>query len=140
MQLWGATQEDLATIVERVSAEQYGGNIRVGEGMQGRWSTQGSRVKRVLFGLRVNSSQGPGHRRSAGGLSQSKRMVAACWHAHRDVMAAIFDAFPDARLKTSLADYRGAGDFREAFPETYYSNIGSMMFPCYMGDACDCDE
>jgi len=138
MQLWKVTQDELAAIVQRVSREQYDGNIRVGEGTQGDWRTVGKRVQHVRFGLRVNSSKGPGHRRSASPFGPSRRMVAACWHAHRDVMAAIFEAHPDARLKTSMADYRGGEDFEDSFRETYYTNLGALIAPVYAGEACDC--
>lgn len=139
MQLWKVTQDELCAIVGRVSREQYDGNITIGTGTQGDWRTVGKRVQHVRFALRVNSSKGPGHRRSVSAFSPSRRLIAACWHAHRDVMAAIFEANPDARLKTSFADYRGREGFEDGFMSTYYKNIGSQMYPAYMGDACDCD-
>jgi hypothetical protein len=138
MQLWKVPQDELAAIVQRVSDEQYDGNISVGEGTQGAWRTVGKRVQHVRFTLRVNSSKAPGHRRSASPFGPSRRLIAACWHAHRDVMAAIFEAHPEARLKTSLADYRGGEDFEDAFPGTYYAQIGAPIAPVYMGEACDC--
>lgn len=138
MQLWKVTQDELTTIVGEVSREQYDGNVTIGEGTQGSWDTRGKRVEHVKFGLRVKDSSGPGARRSVGTFGPSRRMIAACWHLHRDIMLAIFDAFPEARLKTALADYRGRDAFEDEFPETYYANIGSLAFPAYMGDACEC--
>ena len=126
MQLWKVTQDELAAIVQDVSAEQYGGNIRVGEGMQGGWVTRGKRVQHVVFGLRVNSSQGPGHRRSAGGLSPSKRPSGGVLaRSPRHHGGHLRGAPRSADSRTALADYRGGDDFREAFPDTYYSNISA---------------
>jgi hypothetical protein len=139
VKLWGISIDDLGDIVRRVSVESYGGNIRVGEGCQGTWSESGKRVRVVTFGLRCESSKGPGHRVSASAFGPRRRMVAACWHAHRDVLAAIFDANPDARLKSILADYRGRADFLASFPATGAKNIGAPIAPVRADKACECD-
>lgn len=138
MQLWGVTQDELSAIVGQVSRDLYDGNIRVGEGTQGGWRTVGKRVQHVRFALRVDSSKGPGHRVSASFFNPGRRLIAACWHAHRDVMAAIFEAFPEARLKTAFADYRGRDGFEADFEDTYFTNVGAQIAPVYIGDACEC--
>lgn len=88
----------------------------------------------IDFTLRVQSSKGPGHRLSHSG----RRMVAACWHAHRDFMRAIFDIAPDAVLRSSMAVYRGKAGFEASYPDTGFRNIGSMMSPVNFKDACEC--
>lgn len=67
-------------------------------------------------------------------------MPAACWHAYRDVMLAVFAINPDARIYTGLAKYRGLAGFLDHFPATAGENIGSMVQPAYMPELCDCDS
>ena len=90
----------------------------------------------LRFTLRCTSSREPGHRRAVGGRRQ--RLVAACWHAHRDFLRALFTEAPKARVVTAVADYRGRDGFEALFPTTAHRNIGSMFAPVAMADACDC--
>jgi hypothetical protein len=62
-----------------------------------------------------------------------RKVRAVCWHGHREVMKSIFAYDPEARLMTSMADYRGADSFRSSFERTGDRNIGSRV-------ACDCNE
>lgn len=128
MYIWNVPYGDLIRIVDNVSQEKYQGNV-----IFNRTPEQNGRS--LVFTLRCNDSKGPGHRIGRSG----RRMVSACWHVHRDVMQAIFDVFPNARIKSSVADYRGTDDFERSFPDTYYKNIGSQIEPTYFGDACDCE-
>jgi hypothetical protein len=88
----------------------------------------------INFTLRVKDSKAPGHRRSHMG----RRIPAACWHVHRDFMAAVFDLAPDAVLRSCRACYKGKDGFERDFPATGFANIGSMMQPLAYADACDC--
>lgn len=91
---------------------------------------------KVITGRIVpDTSFSAGARRSAAG----RRLKAACWHAHRDVLQSLFTAKPDARVTTSMADYRGLESFRRQFPHTAYHNIGSTFNPVEYRDACDCE-
>jgi len=83
----------------------------------------------------VLSSREPGARRSWSG----GRIPSACWHAYRDVLAALFDQRPAARVRTALAVYRGREGFERDYPATAYRNVGSAMQPAYMPELCDCD-
>lgn len=123
--------EQVRAIVKRVSEEKYGHNLVVDAGDLGTVRRPGTN-----FVLRVRLSKGPGARRSGSG----RRTVAACWHAHRDVMMDIFAAAPDARLTSALADYRGAADFAASFPATGHHNVGSMMEPAAIANCCECAE
>lgn len=87
-----------------------------------------SKARRVRFTLGTRDSRKYGSRRSAAG----RHMPKASWEAHRDIMEALFDADPDARIKTALATYRGRKDFHSKFPTTAHKNIGSIMHPCTM--------
>jgi flagellar biosynthesis GTPase FlhF len=86
------------------------------------------------FTLRVVSSKGLGHRLSMSG----RRLTAACWHVHRDFMRAIFDLSPTASLVSCQAAYHGKADFEAKYPDTAGINIGSMMQPMSMEEACAC--
>lgn len=66
----------------------------------------------LQFTLRVKSSKEPGHRTSYSG----RRIPSACWHVHRDVFRAIFDRFPEARIVSAHADYRGGKRFLREIP------------------------
>lgn len=76
----------------------------------------------------------PGARKSAHG----RRIPAACWHAYRDVLAAIFDVNPKAAVRTALSTYLDREHFYHQYPATAHRNIGSMMSPAYMPELCDC--
>jgi hypothetical protein len=92
------------------------------------------RAKCIGFTLRVKSSKAPGHRLSYSG----RHLTAACWHAHRDFMRAIFDIAPNAVLRSCHAVYDGVAMFEANYRDTGYKNIGSMMQPLDFQNACEC--
>jgi hypothetical protein len=108
-------------IVRRVSATKYDGNLIV-------------HPQAASYRLSVRSSRERGARRSHSG----RRMAVACWHAWRDVLAELFNQFPDATVRTALATYKGRGGFEDWFELTGATNIGSIREPLRMDDACDC--
>lgn len=110
-----------AAIVAKVSCQSYDGNLIV-------------HPNAASLRLSVRSSRGPGARRSHSG----RRMAAACWHAHRDVLAELFNQVPDATVRTALATYRGRDGFLDWFELTGATNIGSIAEPMRMDEACDC--
>jgi hypothetical protein len=108
-------------IVVKVSHELYEGNIIV-------------HPNAASLRLSVASSRGPGARRSHSG----RRMAAACWHAHRDVLRELFSQYPHATVRTALATYRGREGFEDWFEMTGATNVGSIAEPQRMDEACDC--
>ena len=119
-------------------AADYGGNLRPAFGREYSKTRFSARVMLKQTGYQMGLPKeklAPGQRRSA---SSQRRIYAVCWHAYRDVLAAVFDINPDARVYTALAKYKGKQAFYELFPETGYQNVGSMMNPAYMTDLCDC--
>lgn len=82
------------------------------------------------------SSDGPQARKSW----QGRRTRAACWHAYRDAVRAVFAVYPHAVITTALARYEGSEGFEAVYPATADHNIGSMMQPAYMPDLCNCDD
>ena len=127
MKVKGITEQALRFAVESVSHLRYNGNIV--------FKREPDRKGNFLFfTLTVVNSRNKGGRRSHSG----RRVAAACWHAHRDVMRAIFETAPDAILVTALARYEGAADFADKFEATGDTNIGSAFNPLEMRYACDC--
>lgn len=129
MLVTGLPLDKFREITDRVSAEKYSGNVVVHHDAH---PLSGNRFRGRLW---VQSSRGPGARRSWSG----RRMPAACWHAYRDVLMAVFDEYPNARVQTGMATYRGRDGFMSAYPGTAYTNVGSMMQPAYMPDLCECE-
>jgi len=128
MKLWNVPEEELVRIVTEVSDNQYGGNIRFKRAPE-------RKGRAVAFTLTVANSRAKGGRIGHSG----RRVCACCWHGHRDIMQALFDAYPDARLQSAQADYRGKDDFEDSFEATGYTNIGSQMSPLYFRHACECE-
>lgn len=91
----------------------------------------------IAFTLRVLRSDAPGHRLGFGRTSKGnrRRLVAACWHAHRDLLALVFEWFPEARLSSAGGSYNGRNDFRSNHNRTG----GSMMDPLSYRNACECE-
>lgn len=127
MDIIGVTYDQMVGIVEKVSA-QYGGNVEL--------HTDAKPLSSRSFRGRIvtKDADGPGSRRSWSG----RRGRWACWHLYRDVMFAALLVNPEARIKSSLADYRGIYDFQLRYPQTANKNIGSMVAPARMPDLCDC--
>lgn len=131
MQISGLTLRQFENIVAGVSAGEYGGNIIVAYDAH---DNGGKRRPRCTARLAARDSRGPGTRRSWSG----RRGPYACWHAYRDVLAAVFAMYPDAVIRTGMVTYRGANGFRSAYPDTAYRNIGSQFSPVTMPELCDC--
>lgn len=92
--------------------------------------TRGKRSSSVRFTLRTTHKASPWMRRSASGRATN----GVTWEAHRIVLQALFDAFPDITIKSALATYKGAADFKEKFPQTFNHNAGSRMNPVAFGE------
>lgn len=125
----GVNFDRVREIALSVSGNQYGGNLIVhpdakplganGYGFRGRVIANASRVN--------------GSRSSWSGRATR----AACWHAYRDVLRAVFAEYPHAVVTTALARYEGAAGFESTYASTAYKNIGSMAAPAFMPDLCD---
>lgn len=123
---------DEATIVDtvrKVSELHYGGNLTIK-------NSATLSPNRARFTLRVRDSSYLGARRAPSG----RRTPAACWHAHRDVMRALYGHNAYARIQSAIADYKGCDHFMATFPSTGRVNVGSIMQPCRMQDLCECDN
>lgn len=139
MIITGISFDEFSKIVEDVSAD-YGNNLAVA-GRAHVYSPRRfrARIRAIESGAATLplGYSAPGARRSAG---SDRRGPWACWHANRDVMRAVFELNPDARIQTPLAVYRGAADFEAQYRSTGYRNIGNMFNPRTMPELCDCDN
>lgn len=108
--------------------DKYEGNIRFDCTIHPRATRAGWRIRGVL---RPNNTRKAGAR-----VSGSGRHCAACsWEAHRDFMRHIFAAYPHARIRTMLADYRGQADFEARYLATGEHNIGNQCNPLAIREA-----
>ncbi len=128
MKVWNVPVEEVTRIVTKVSKDLFDGNIEFKRAPE-------KDGRAVRFTLTVADSRAKGGRIGHSG----RRVCACCWHGHRDIMSAIFDNYPDARLKSGHADYHGRNGFEDSFESTGYTNIGSQMEPLYYMNACDCN-
>lgn len=133
MKVRDVSTAQIREIVTAVSNELYEGNI-ITDRLDDESS---SRTIWTTFTLRVLSSKGRGHKVNR---ATGRRSVGACWHAHRDVLAAFFDRYPDARVQSMYATYMNRISFLDKFPETGYINVGSKMFPLLAKEACECEK
>lgn len=127
MKLWNVPIDEVTRIVTEVSDNHYNGNIRFKRAPE-------RKGRAVAFTLTVADSRAKGGRIGHTG----RRVCACCWHGHRDIMQALFEAYPDARLQSAIADYHGKDDFEASFEDTGDANIGSQFSPLYHRDACEC--
>ena len=130
MLIRNVSHAQVKAIVAQVG-QSYGDNLTTHQDMH----EVGSRVIRTTGRIVARSSRETGARRSWSG----RRTISACWHAHRDIYRAIFEAYPAATITTSLARYT-AGNFEDTYPATGWQNIGSMVQPAYMPELCDCEH
>ena len=127
MKIKGITENDLRAALNDASTELYADNLQ--------FNREPEREGNFLhFTLRVKNSHEPGAARAS---TSNRRLVAACWHAHRDVMRAIFRRAPDALLVTALARYEGTAGFEHEFPHTGTQNAGSIMQPRARQNCCE---
>lgn len=59
-----------------------------------------------------------------------RRLNAICWHGFRAWMRAAFNEWPDATIRTKLAEYMGRDDFNRKHPDTFQG---------YSNHTCNCD-
>ncbi len=131
MRIKGITESDLRAALAEASTEFYDDNLQFKREPEtkGNW---------IHFTITIKSSHSPGSARSSSMFNRGRRIAAACWHAHRDVMRAIFKRAPDALLITALARYQGAAGFEHEFPYTGTANAGPPIDPIARQDCCEC--
>lgn len=68
-----------------------------------------------------------------------RKVWAICWHGFRDFIREVYKINSAARIITRLACYEGEQHFEITYPETGYTNIGSICEPLLYKDACLCN-
>lgn len=136
----GVTTSELSSAVDKLNASTYANNLTLSVGREYSPNRFSCRVIPAESGARIfpksSRQSAPGARKSWSG----RRINAACWHAYRDVIGAVFAINPNARVYTGMAKYRGVEGFHANYPATAHVNVGSVMQPAYMPDLCDCDH
>ena len=128
--------DDIKDIVATVSKEGYDGNIII-KSIEDKTNRNGFRT---TFNITVQSSRDKGSKVK---VYSGRRISAACWHAHRDVLKELFERFPNARVQSgrlAKIEYNGKDDFYNKFPSTGYINMGSQAFPEQVREQCDCSD
>ena len=133
MKIKGITKHQLMAAVVTAGIEFYDDNLQFNREPEqlGNW---------LHFTIRVKDSHKAGAGRSASHFNRGRRQVSACWHAHRDVMRAIFRTAPDALLVTGIARYEGSDGFEHEFPATGHANVGPPIDPIARQDCCECPQ
>lgn len=135
MHIFGVGVENARKVLIDVGDTRYARNLYVKAE-----SNQDTRNgPRCTITLGVHSSRAKGARRAGSG----RRACAACWHAHYDVMRAMFDINPDARITTGYIGkivYNGLSDFLLSAPNTAYIDIGSFIHSAPIAYLCECNH
>lgn len=151
MQITGVSLNDFDKTVQDVSERLYKGNLVTHQDSKDLGGVRAPRIRARVTVKSIGYHEGlpvsetlPGVRRSSSEFSRNangdlRRVHAACWHAYRDVLTELFERHPKAVVRTAMAKYEGAAGFEYAFPATGYTNIGSLVFPMYAREACDCE-
>lgn len=63
---------------------------------------------------------------------------AVCWHGHYDFLERLFASDPDAVVRSSLATYRGVGEFKLKAIATGDRRVGSLLNPYLYRELCSC--
>jgi len=72
-------------------------------------------------------------------VSPSGRKVhAVCWHGHLEFMRNLYRTNATAKFRTAMNNYDSLADLESNKGNAYHRNIGSMIYPMYYGDACEC--
>jgi|SRR5215831_2313280 len=129
MQIWGVSEADIRAAVSEARLavwNDYGYPRWSGIGQKGKALSVRLAVDRLQprdeAGLLPYQKRGRGQLRWIDGrlveIGHGKRLPYVTWEGHREFMRIIFRDYPEARIKTAIADYRGRADFWQKHPET----------------------
>lgn len=126
------TEKDLEKALEILN-QKYDNNITWNSFKQ--LSSKSFRVT-----LRVKDYKKAGHRIAYWAYvnGKIKRLPYACWHVHGDFFDILLDIKPDAIIYTSgRYIYKENGKVVGNWVDW---NIGSIMYPFYYSEACECNR
>jgi hypothetical protein len=131
------TQDAMETALAVINRDRFEGNI-----VFKRFDKQGKgflftlTVKVTHYGTGKKRIPAPGVRRSWGG---DRLIPAACWHVHGYFFEELFKIAPGARVYSSFYKRDSGDGWIDARKGNWIDgNIGSMMQPCRMSEACFC--
>ena len=92
-------------------------------------------AKTNIFTLKVKDSKKAGHRlgyqRNKDG--NRRKLINACWHVHGEFFDALFD------IDENIFIWSGKSKITKDFGNWQDRNIGSIMYPLYFSEACECN-
>ena len=124
------TKEDLEKALEILN-QKYDNNVT-----WNRFQQISSRSFRVT--LRVKDSKKAGHRIAYWAYvnGKIKRLPYACWHTHGDFFDILLNINPNAVIQVlNRKIYRVGNEIVNNWVDW---NIGSLMYPLYYSEACEC--
>jgi len=133
MKVWGLTAAEIQHAAASAGVRLSDEPVKDGRAFRFTLRTHGP----TTTGLPVKWGRRSRHQKNKDG--QYRRVPGAvCWHGHRAFMRACYRINGRARIKTSMADYRGQTDFERSHRDTFgsYSHWGSQPY----GQSCDCQE
>jgi hypothetical protein len=136
MKIYDVSLADLERIAENIRAP------KTGISFQGSDISNGAGY-RVQGALKPKSGYvNPYPRTSASYFYEGRRIAAICWHGYRDYLRAVFTEFPNARIVTVFADYRGLEGFENLYPDTAFTPLGAPIAGGYplACQACECPD
>ena len=125
-----ATHAELVVALDLVN-KRYGGNVEFNRLEQ--------RAKRTVFTLKVKDAHGPGHRCGFSINKNGKRRVlsSACWHVHGHFFEALFKVNPKLWVISGSIS-SGPQKITKTGGNWQNWNVGNMVNPLQMSEACDC--
>lgn len=93
------------------------------------------------FTLRVKESKGKGARLSQSLTTKGNRrhLINACWHVHGAFFDVLLTVNPKAIITTGKTQIF-VNQYGEIVNNWQDWNIGSIMYPFYYSEACECDN
>tara|TARA_Y100000310_G_C20214602_1_gene592946 strand:- start:36 stop:407 length:372 start_codon:yes stop_codon:yes gene_type:complete len=68
-----------------------------------------------------------------------RRVHAVCWHGHLAFYRKLFAVVPNAKIRTTMANYNSREELEDKKLDSYWKQAGSMMYPwSYGADGCEC--
>jgi hypothetical protein len=130
MEIVNVTEKDLKEALARIN-KKYENNIAFANFQQ-------ISKNRYNVTLRVKDSKKAGHRIAYWAYVNGKvrRLPNACWHVHGDFFDTLLDINPNAVIYALNRKIYKKGD--EVIGNWEDWNIGSIMYPLYYSEACEC--
>jgi hypothetical protein len=149
MKVWNVTEEQIREAAQMAGVAIFADwsghgidrdgralNFRLGLGKErvaeGTYKENGRKKPYPLIWQRRTANYGFGN--------SERRIASVCWHGHYAFMRYLLALSPEARIKSAFADYHGLDEFLRDAPETGYRNVGSLMYPLQMREACFCSD